>query len=86
MVNYLYWHEVKEAEEMLKVISPVLSMRAARHLVKTVHTNNKPETDLLSISDKVFTLASQHLSQSAILENIQRWIKGSFSFPGRYIG
>ena len=74
MVNYLYWHEVKEAEELLKQISPVF------HEDNEAFSSNQPykqrsETDLQTISDKVFTLASQHLSQSAILENIQRWIK-----------
>ena len=74
MVNYLYWHEVKEAEEMLKVISPVFH-EGSEAFGENRPYKQQPETDLLSISDKVFTLASQHLSQSAILENIQRWIK-----------
>lgn len=74
MVNYLYWHEVKEAEELLKEISPVF------HEDNEAFSSNQPykqrsETDLQTISNKVFTLASQHLSQSVILENIQRWIK-----------
>jgi pyruvate, water dikinase len=74
MVNYLYWHEVKEAEELLKLNSPVF------HEDSEVFSGNepykqRPETDLQMISDKIFTLASQHLSQNAILENIQRWIK-----------
>ena len=56
------------------MISPVF------HEDNEAFSSNQPykqrsETDLQTISDKVFTLASQHLSQSAILENIQRWIK-----------
>jgi pyruvate, water dikinase len=74
MVNYLFWHDVKEAEDLLKQISPVF------HEDGEVFSGNQPykqgsETDLQMISDKIFTLASQHLSQSAILESIQRWIK-----------
>ena len=74
MVNYLYWHEVKEAEEMLKLISPVVH-EGSEAFGENRPFKQQPETDLLSISDKVFTLASQHLPQSTILENIQRWIK-----------
>jgi hypothetical protein len=59
---------------MLKVISPVFH-EGSEAFGENRPYKQQPETDLLSISDKVFTLASQHLSQSAILENIQRWIK-----------
>ena len=74
MVNYLYWNEVKEAEQLLKLIAPVI------HEERDATGENQPyqqgaETGILLISDRVFMLASQHLSRSAILENIQRWIK-----------
>jgi pyruvate,water dikinase len=74
MVNFLFWHDVKEAEDLLKQISP------AFHEDSEFFSSNQPnqhrlETDLRVISDKIFTLASLHLSQRAILENIQRWIK-----------
>jgi pyruvate,water dikinase len=36
MVNYLYWHEVKEAEELLKLISPVF------HEDNEAFTSNQP--------------------------------------------
>ncbi|HSQ17518.1 MAG TPA: PEP/pyruvate-binding domain-containing protein [Anaerolineales bacterium] len=73
MVNYLYWNDVKEAEQLLKLIAPVI------HEERDAAGENQPyqqgtETGILSISDRVFTLASQHLSRSTILENIQRWI------------
>ena len=74
MVNYLFWHDVKEAEDLLKQINPVF------HEDSEFINGNQPykqpsETDLQLIGDKIFSLASQHLSQSAILESIQRWIK-----------
>ncbi len=73
MVNYLYWNDVKEAEQLLKLIAPVI------HEEREAAGENQPyqqgtETGILSISDRVFTLGSQHLSRSAILDNIQRWI------------
>jgi pyruvate,water dikinase len=74
MINYLYWHEVKGAEEMLKLINPVFH-EGSEAFGENSPYNQQADTDLLSISDKVFTLASQHMSQSEILENIQRWIK-----------
>jgi pyruvate,water dikinase len=74
MVNYLFWHDVTEAEDLLKLINPVF------HEDNEAGNGNQPykqhlETDIQNISDKIFTLASQHLSRSAILETIQRWIK-----------
>jgi pyruvate,water dikinase len=74
MVNYLFWHDVTEAEDLLKLINPVF------HEENGVANGNQPskphnETDIQTISDKIFSLASQHLSRSAILESIQRWIK-----------
>jgi pyruvate,water dikinase len=74
MVNYLFWHDVKEAEDLLRQISPVFH-EDGEDLGGNQPYKQRLETDLQMISDKIFTLASQHLSQSAILESIQRWIK-----------
>ena len=74
MVNFLFWHDVKEAEDLLKQISPVFH-EDNDFFSSNQPNQHRPESDFQPIGDKIFTLASQHLSQSAILENIQRWIK-----------
>ena len=73
MVNYLYWNGVKEAEQLLKLFTP------GTHEDRFDSGENRPsgqgaQSSILTISDQVFTIASQHLSRSQILENIQRWI------------
>jgi hypothetical protein len=73
MVNFLYWNGVKEAEQLLRLFGPIY--REDNQLLE----ENRPfqeqtAEDVLAISDQVFALASQQLSQVAILENIQRWI------------
>ncbi|MBN1148657.1 MAG: nucleotidyltransferase domain-containing protein [Anaerolineales bacterium] len=74
MVNFLYWNGVKEAEQLLKLFSPV--HREESELIDENRPNQRqPPGDILEISDEVFTIASQHLTQAVILENIQRWIK-----------
>ena len=74
MVNYLYWNGVKEAEELLRLFSPIY--REDSQLLEENRPYKQQTTeDILAISDQVFTLASQQLSQAAILDNIQRWIK-----------
>jgi pyruvate, water dikinase len=74
MVNYLYWNGVREAEELLRLFSP-----AYREDTQLSDENRpfqqQPAENIQAVSDQVFTLASQQLSEATILENIQRWIK-----------
>jgi predicted nucleotidyltransferase len=74
MVNHLYWHGVKEAEDLLKLIGP------AFHEGDEGFAENRPyqpqaDTDLIAIGDRVFALAGEHFPTNSILESIQRWIK-----------
>jgi pyruvate,water dikinase len=74
MVNYLFWSGVKEAEELTKLFSPIY------HEAEEQFDENRPyrqqqSGEPFAISDRVFGIASQNLSQEVILENIQRWIK-----------
>lgn len=74
MVNYLYWSGVREAEQLLKLFSPIY--REDGQLVDDNRPyQQQPLGDILAVSDQVFTLASQQLHQATILENIERWIK-----------
>lgn len=74
MINYLYWNDVKEAERLLELFSPAYGAERA------LQDDNRPyqiETgiDSLALSEAVFDLASKHVPESTILDNIQLWIK-----------
>ncbi len=74
MVNYLYWNGVREAEQLLRRFSPV-HREDSELSDENRPYQQQPSVDILQVSSQVFTLASQQLPQSTILENIQRWIK-----------
>ena len=74
MVNLLIWEGVTEANDMLDFFSPAYRMS---HDLLDVNEPSKIErgTDQLPFIEKIFELASNHLSQETILENIQTWFK-----------
>ncbi len=74
MVNFLFWSGVKEAADLMKLFSPLY------HEADDSQDENRPQRqgpaqDPQAVSDRVFAIASQNLSEQEILENIQRWIK-----------
>jgi len=73
MVNYLYWNGVREAEQLLRLVSPVYR-EDGQFFDENRPYQQQKSGDILAVSDQVFTLASQQLPQTTILENIQRWI------------
>lgn len=73
MVNYLYWNGVREAEQLLRLVSPVYR-EDSQFFDENRPYQQQKSGDILAVSDQVFTLASQQLPQTTILENIQRWI------------
>jgi len=74
MVNYLSWTNVVEAESLLEHFIP-----SYRENGKTFDPNrpykSSSDTNFLSLSDEIFTIAGKHLSEDVILNNIQQWIK-----------
>jgi len=74
MINYLGWNGVKEVERLMEHFS--LAHPDEGELLNV----NRPyqqqaARNILNISDEVFEIASRHLSQDIILDNIQKWIK-----------
>jgi pyruvate,water dikinase len=74
MINYLNWNGIKEAQRFLEYFGPAYPEE--RELLDI----NRPfqgqaSNDVLTVSDEVFSLASNHLPQNIILDNIQEWIK-----------
>ena len=72
MVNHLYWSGVKEAEQLLTLFNP--GIREDRFDSGENRPQQSVQPSILSISDQVFTLASQHLLPGQIRDLIQRWI------------
>lgn len=74
MVNFLYWNGVQEAEQWLVYFSP-----AYQHGSEFLEVNRPYQIgtgkDALAISDDIFELASNHLGEETVLENIHQWIK-----------
>jgi hypothetical protein len=78
MINYLCWVGVKEAEKLLQFFT--LAYKNDREILDT----NRPfqvgdSSEAIAVSDKVFELASQHIPEEIIFENIQQWIQESQS-------
>ena len=73
MINYLGWNGVNEAEQLLDHFILV-------HPEESDLDENRPyqgplPNNLLEVSDRVFEIASKHLSRDVILDNIQKWTK-----------
>ncbi len=74
MINYLCLADVDEAEQLLEHFTP--AYKRDRELIDLNQPLQIEQSDeSLSVSDKVFQLASQHISKETILENIQQWIQ-----------
>lgn len=74
MINYLSWIGVKEAEKVIERSGPAYPEG------DELSDNNRPyqqkaASNILAVSDEIFEIASRHLSQDVILNNIQKWIK-----------
>ena len=74
MINYLCWSGVNEAEKLLGYLSP-----AYRDHMELLEVNapypSTAEHDELAVSDRVFELAGNFLSEDDIFEHIQQWIR-----------
>jgi pyruvate,water dikinase len=74
MISYLCSSGIKEAEQYLVYFSP------AYHDSTDLFEENRPyileeERDSLNIIDDVYNLASEHLDEDIMLEEIHQWIK-----------
>jgi hypothetical protein len=74
MINYLCWSGVKQAETFLTYLSPAYR-EETELLADNVPYQITIENDVLEISDRVYELAGEYLSEDDILEHIQQWIR-----------
>jgi hypothetical protein len=76
MLNHLAWSGVAEANSIIEGFSA--PMRGGRD--GSIIDENRPlilnsRQDLLAQTDRIFSIASERLSEDEILSNIQKWIK-----------
>lgn len=76
MLNYLCWNGIKAAEQLLE--NAESSHRKEKDLLledsnRPLHREDAP--DFLKLSDEIFKIAADHLSESDILKSIQNWIQ-----------
>ena len=74
MVNFLSWNNVQDVESLLARFVPTY-----REDSESIDPNRPyqglTESNFLSLSDEIFTIAGEHISKDVILNNIQQWIK-----------
>lgn len=75
MINHLYRKGVKEADELLKHLNPENLEEQQQFVDGNQPTQFSGITPSSTLSDDVFSVASRVLTESEILENIQKWIK-----------
>jgi hypothetical protein len=76
MLNHLAWSGIPEANAIIEGFSASLRVGRDGSLVD----ENRPiiitsRQDLLAQTERIFTIASEHMTEADILGNIQRWIK-----------
>jgi pyruvate,water dikinase len=73
MIHYLGWNGVSEAEQLLDQFTLVYAGESSADENRPYQ--GQPGSDLLDICDRVFELASQHLTREVILDNLRKWTK-----------
>ena len=76
MLNYLCWNGIEEAERLLEHFSPAYKSEESE-LLKEINRpyQKKAVSNILAISEDIFRIAGDHLSETEILGSIQKWIK-----------
>ncbi len=72
MMNHLYWSGVKEASSLLQDVG----VKDMEELIEGID-DNKPlaKIKFKEITDEVFRIASEHLSEEEILTKLEKWIQ-----------
>lgn len=74
MINYLFWSGINEAEQLIEQLSPTYPDGQGIIDVNYPSQIGSGEESLI-IADKVYELAGKYLSEQAILDRIQQWIR-----------
>jgi pyruvate,water dikinase len=74
MINHLYWSGIKEAQDLLRELSPGWQMSFERGEVN-YPSAKLPPGNIATISEKTFSLAAQHLSAVEITLRMKKWLQ-----------
>ena len=74
MINHLYWSGIKEAQDLLRELSPGWQMPFERGEVN-YPSAKLPPGNIATISEKTFSLAAQHLSAVEITLRMKKWLQ-----------
>jgi pyruvate,water dikinase len=74
MINHLYWSGIKEAQDLLRELSPGWQMPFERGEVN-YPSAKFPPGNIATISEKTFSLAAQHLSAVEITLRMKKWLQ-----------
>ncbi len=75
MVNYLCWSGIKEAENLFERFSPELISKDGIPQDENRPYQLHPSSDYTAISNEIFDVAENFLSEQEILNSIHKWIK-----------
>lgn len=76
MLNHLIWRGVGEAEQLLQEFVPLLRYGQQDYASESnIPLQKQAAEDSVLLSQKVFDIAAQHLSDDDILTMIQDWVK-----------
>ena len=75
MVNYLCWKGITESEQLFDLFSTGVQEELDLQKESNFPYQARPMKDFIASSNQIFELASKHLSEQEIIDNISRWIK-----------
>ena len=75
MVNYLCWSGIKEAEHLFEHFSPASVSKDGIPPDENRPYQSQPGSDFITVSNEIFEVAGNHLSEQDILNSIHKWIK-----------
>jgi pyruvate,water dikinase len=75
LINYLSWTGIPEAKELLRRRSPALSMQGGVELDENRPLPPDGAGSSSDVTSEAFQIASEHMSESEVLDCVTRWIK-----------
>ena len=74
MINYLCWHGVPEAADLLREFVPPAGASADGPSADNRPSVREPMVDTAALVGRTFDVAAAHLSEAEIIRRIQQWI------------
>ncbi len=77
MLNHLVWKGISEANELLQKFNPYIGIEREENILGETNAplKKKESTDINRLANDIFNLAAKYLTDSEILEKIQRWMQ-----------